>query len=133
MKKLYKCRWNKKLFGVFGGLGQVFKIDPNILRITSIFLIIPTGIFVIPLIYSLLAIFIKNGPFCFIAPSYKRLYRKDKGKIFLGVFSGLSEYLGVDVILIRILAAVIGIISGFAPIIAAYIVAIFLIPIKPSN
>ena len=33
MKKLYKSRNNKLLFGVCGGLGEYLEVDPSVLRI----------------------------------------------------------------------------------------------------
>ncbi|MCK5332642.1 PspC domain-containing protein [Candidatus Parcubacteria bacterium] len=38
IKKLYRSRSNRMLFGVCGGLGSFFKLDPNIFRIIFIFL-----------------------------------------------------------------------------------------------
>lgn len=53
MKKLVKSK-DKKLFGVCGGLGNYFEIDPTIIRIAFVvgFLVYGVG----PLIYIILAI-----------------------------------------------------------------------------
>lgn len=32
-KRLYRSRTNRKLFGVCGGLGEYFEIDPTVLRL----------------------------------------------------------------------------------------------------
>lgn len=45
MKTLFRSTTDKYLAGVFGGLGEVFDVDPNILRLTAVFLGIATGIF----------------------------------------------------------------------------------------
>lgn len=53
MKRLVKSQ-DKKLFGVCGGLGNYFEIDPTIVRIAFVvgFLVYGVG----PLIYIILAI-----------------------------------------------------------------------------
>ena len=35
-KKLYRSRTDRKIWGICGGLGQYFDIDPTILRIVAI-------------------------------------------------------------------------------------------------
>ena len=44
MKKLTRSTTDKYLAGVFGGLGEMFEVDPNILRLVAVFLGIATGI-----------------------------------------------------------------------------------------
>ena len=44
MKKIYLSKDNKKIAGVFGGLGEHFEVDPTILRLIFIFITIFTGI-----------------------------------------------------------------------------------------
>lgn len=54
MKKLKKSKYNKWLFGVCGGIGEYFEIDPVIIRIIFIF----SGIGFIP--YLILALIIPS-------------------------------------------------------------------------
>ncbi len=44
MKTLYRSTTDKYIAGVFGGAGEIFEIDPNILRLIAVFLGIATGI-----------------------------------------------------------------------------------------
>lgn len=44
MKKLYKSRENRVIWGVIGGIGEYFEVDPVILRVGWIFLFFATGI-----------------------------------------------------------------------------------------
>jgi phage shock protein C len=37
MKKLYRSQTNKTVYGVLGGLGEYFDVDPTILRLGYIF------------------------------------------------------------------------------------------------
>lgn len=55
----------------------------------------------------------------------KKLYRAKEGKWLLGVCAGLSQYLNVDVNIIRIIAITLGF-SGLSVI--AYIAALILVP-----
>ena len=42
-KRLYKSKTNRVLFGVCGGLGEYFNIDPTIFRLILVFLICWAG------------------------------------------------------------------------------------------
>lgn len=50
MKKLYLSNTDKKIFGVCGGIGEVYDIDPTLLRLALVFLTLVT--FVAPLIIT---------------------------------------------------------------------------------
>ena len=133
MKKLYKCRWNKKIFGVFGGLGQAFCIDPNILRLAAIFLSILTGFFIVPLIYVGLSFVLQEGPYCFIEPSYKKVYKNPRNKIVFGVIAGFADYLKIDANFLRIIFALICVTTAFLPAMIVYFSANWLIPEQPNR
>ena len=42
-KKLYKSKTNRVLFGVCGGLGEYFNIDPTLIRLGMVVLICGAG------------------------------------------------------------------------------------------
>ena len=42
-KNLYRSRANKKVSGVFGGLGEVYNVDPTLLRLAWIAIVVFTG------------------------------------------------------------------------------------------
>jgi len=50
MKKLYRSTENKKIAGIFGGLGEIFNIDPTLLRLIFVFIGLVTA--VIPLVLA---------------------------------------------------------------------------------
>ena len=52
MKRLYRSQKDKKIAGIFGGLGEIFAIDPTMLRLAFVFLGLATGVF--PLLISYL-------------------------------------------------------------------------------
>ncbi|MCB1118084.1 MAG: PspC domain-containing protein, partial [Chlamydiia bacterium] len=62
MKRLYRDRWDKKIGGVCGGLGQYLKIDPTILRIVYVLLTILTGLLPMIIIYLVAWLLMPLGP-----------------------------------------------------------------------
>ena len=45
IKQLYRSKENVKIWGIIGGIGEYFEIDPTILRLGFIILTIATGVF----------------------------------------------------------------------------------------
>lgn len=56
-KRLYKSKDNNMLFGVIGGMGEYFEVDPTILRLAWVLLSAITGFLPGVLLY-VIAIFI---------------------------------------------------------------------------
>jgi phage shock protein C len=44
MKRLHLSKTNKKIFGVCGGIGETYDIDPTLIRLIVVFLCIATAI-----------------------------------------------------------------------------------------
>lgn len=61
----------------------------------------------------------------------KKLYRDTETKLIVGVCAGIAEYFDLDVSLVRIGVVILGLAGGSA--ILAYLVAMFVIPPKPTN
>ena len=57
----------------------------------------------------------------------KRLVRRTDDRMIGGVCSGLADYFGVDVTLVRLIA-VVGTVIGFGTLLVAYVVAWLLMP-----
>jgi len=45
MKRIYRSQKDKKIAGIFGGLGELFSIDPTLLRLVFVFIGLVTGLF----------------------------------------------------------------------------------------
>lgn len=60
-------------------------------------------------------------------PTAKRLVRRRDDKMVAGVCSGVADYLGVDVTLVRVLT-VLGAVFGFGSLIVAYVVMWAVVP-----
>ncbi len=66
-----------------------------------------------------------------MARSIKRLYRSRKDKVLGGVCGGIAEYLDVDPVVVRLVWAIVSLISmGMG--ILAYLIAWIIIPEEPS-
>ena len=51
MKKLYRVNDNKKLAGICGGIGEIFTIDPTVVRLVVIFACVLTQVFPLVITY----------------------------------------------------------------------------------
>jgi phage shock protein PspC (stress-responsive transcriptional regulator) len=51
MKHIYLSKKQKKIFGVCGGIGEAFDIDPTLVRLLVIFLCFATAILPVALTY----------------------------------------------------------------------------------
>ncbi len=61
MKKLYRSTENKKIAGIFGGLGEIFNIDPTLLRLIFVFIGLVTAVIPLVLAYLVGWIIIPEG------------------------------------------------------------------------
>ena len=62
----------------------------------------------------------------------KRLYRSGKEKVLGGVCGGIAEYFGIDPVIIRLLWAVLTLLS-FGVGVLAYLIAWLIIPRNPNH
>ena len=51
MRRVYRSRTDKKIFGVCGGIGEAYDIDPTLIRIVVVFLALATGLLPMILTY----------------------------------------------------------------------------------
>ena len=58
----------------------------------------------------------------------KKLFRSRGDRVISGFCGGLAEYLGTDVVLIRLIYAALTVFTGFFPGILFYLVAWFIVP-----
>ncbi len=62
MKRLYRSQTDKKIAGIFGGIAEMYSLDPSLLRLILVFLGIATGIFPLLIAYLIGWIIIPKGP-----------------------------------------------------------------------
>ncbi|HCL00499.1 MAG TPA: PspC domain-containing protein [Candidatus Marinimicrobia bacterium] len=51
MKKIYRSKKDVKIAGICGGLGEMFNIDPTIIRLLFVFAAVATGVFPLLITY----------------------------------------------------------------------------------
>ncbi len=99
-KRLYRNPQDKVLGGVASGIANYFNIDPVIIRIIFLTLLFVGGFGLIAYIIFWIGIPSKDGSEVLLD---KRLYRDKEDKVVGGVAMGISNYLSVDVSIIRVL------------------------------
>ena len=62
----------------------------------------------------------------------KKLYRSKENRIIAGILGGIGEYLNVDPVVVRVVYIIFMAMSGFFPLILAYILLLLVIPEKPK-
>ncbi|MGL4348351.1 MAG: PspC domain-containing protein [Chlamydiales bacterium] len=100
--RLYRCRWDKKIGGVLGGVGNCFAIDPTLLRIIAAIVCVCTLFIPFIIVYGLLWLFLPQGPSAYIYNPAKRLTRSMNNRKIAGVCGGIGEYFHIDPLFIRI-------------------------------
>jgi phage shock protein C len=63
----------------------------------------------------------------------RKLYRVPQDAIVFGVAAGLGKYFQVDPVFLRLLVILVAAISNVWPVVGAYVIAMFLIPVEPGH
>ena len=131
-KKLYRSSNDMVLSGLCGGIGERFTIDPSFIRIITALLCIFTGF--IPIIISYIIVWLliplNNNP---QHTNIKYIYRSKENNIIAGICAGIADFFSLKASTVRIMYTIICILTGIAPLVIAYILAIFIVPIRPYN
>jgi phage shock protein PspC (stress-responsive transcriptional regulator) len=62
-----------------------------------------------------------------------KLYRSRTDRIFLGVCGGMARYFRIDPTVFRLLIVILAIFTAIFPVLIAYLIAAFVIPIEPNG
>jgi phage shock protein C len=62
MRKIYRSKKDKMIAGICGGLGEMFEIDPTLIRLGLVFIGLVTGIVPLVIAYILGWIIIPENP-----------------------------------------------------------------------
>lgn len=133
MKKLYRDRWDKKIAGVCGGLGALLKLDPTIIRLLLVIICIFTGVLPLLVLYIIAWMLIPLGPPTYIQFECRRLYRSVRNRKIGGICGGIAEGLKIDATIVRIVMLFAMLLTGFFPLLIAYIIGTVIIPEKPEE
>lgn len=61
----------------------------------------------------------------------KKLYRSREHHVLMGLCGGIAQYYDVDPNLVRLISAVVTVLTGVFPGIIAYILGVFIVPLEP--
>lgn len=131
MKRLYRERWDRKIGGVCGGVGQLLKLDPTVIRLLTIFLCVMTAFLPLLVLYLIAWMLIPLGPPTYIEYDYRRLYRSTKDRKMAGICGGIAAMLHIDPIIVRLVTIIAMIPTGFFPVVITYLIGIVIIPEHP--
>jgi len=62
MRKLYLSKTDRKIFGVCGGIGETYDIDPTLVRLALVFLCLVTGVIPLLVTYFAAGIIVPDKP-----------------------------------------------------------------------
>ena len=62
----------------------------------------------------------------------KRLYKSRTDKLLEGVCGGIAEYFAIDPTIVRLAVVVLTVLTGFIPLIIAYVICAIIIPVSPK-
>ncbi len=62
----------------------------------------------------------------------KKFYRSEKDKVFAGIIGGLGEYFELDPVVLRSLAIIVLMASGFFPFGLVYLIGYLVFPKEPA-
>jgi phage shock protein C len=62
MKRIYLSQTDKKIAGIFGGIAEVYDMDPSLLRLIAVFLGLITGLVPLVVTYLIGWMILPKGP-----------------------------------------------------------------------
>ncbi len=62
MKKLYRSQSDQKIAGICGGLGEIYGLDSNLIRIALVFLTLITSVVPMVITYLIAWLILLEGP-----------------------------------------------------------------------
>ena len=123
-KQLQRDQKRKILGGVCSGLGSYLNVDPVWIRLLFAILTIAYGITLI--VYIIMWIVVP-GSYDLDEPEVtKKMFRDSERKVISGVSGGVASFLGIDIIIVRLLFVALTFLGGFGLLI--YIVLWVVLP-----
>ncbi|MEQ8926157.1 MAG: PspC domain-containing protein [Fulvivirga sp.] len=111
-KKLYRDEKRRILAGVCAGIAHYFNIDPLWIRLLFFIILIGTGGILIP-VYLVMWAVVPGNKDLPGDKKLKKMFRDGESKVIAGVSSGVANYFGVDVVIIRVIFVISLLIGGF--------------------
>lgn len=123
-KQLQRDQKRKILGGVCSGLGSYLNVDPVWIRLLFAILTVAYGITLV--VYVIMWIVVP-GSYDLDEPEVnKKMFRDPERKVISGVSGGVASFLGIDIIVVRLLFVVLTVLGGFG--LLVYIVLWVVLP-----
>lgn len=110
-KKLFRDNKRKKLAGVIAGIAYFFKVNPLWLRLLYILFSIFNP-YVSIIFYGASWILMPSNDYLPEQDEVKKIYRNEQEGIIAGICKGLSHYLGLNEVYLRIIFVALNILGG---------------------
>lgn len=62
----------------------------------------------------------------------KKLYRSREDRMVAGICGGIGESYEIDPTVVRLATVFLGLATGIMPVVVAYIIGVFVIPLRPT-
>ncbi len=62
----------------------------------------------------------------------KKVYRSRENRMVAGICGGIGESYDIDPTVVRLAVVFLGLATGFVPVIVAYIIGVFVLPLRPT-
>ncbi len=63
----------------------------------------------------------------------RKLYRSPEDRMVAGICGGIGESYDIDPTVVRLVTVFLGLATGIMPVIVAYIIGVFVIPLRPTS
>ncbi|QSE96027.1 PspC domain-containing protein [Fulvivirga lutea] len=111
-KKLYRDEKRKLLAGLCAGIAHYFNVDPLWVRLLFFIILIGTGGILIP-VYLVMWAVVPGNKELPGNKTLKKMFRDGESKVIAGVASGVANYFGVDVVIVRVIFVISLLVGGF--------------------
>jgi len=133
--RVYRSRKQRMIAGVAGGLAEYFEVDVTLIRLLWVLVALCVGGGLVA--YLIAWLLIPERPQRMPGDAFeeppplreRRLCRSRRRRVLGGVAGGLAEFLGTDVVLVRLAWVLLALCGGTG--ILAYIVAWIIMPEEP--
>ncbi len=110
-KKLYRDKKRALIAGICAGIAHYFNIDALWIRLLFFILLVGSGGIILP-VYIVMWAIVPGSEDLSEDKKLKKMFRDPESKVVAGVSSGIANYFGIDVVIIRVLFVISLLIGG---------------------
>lgn len=110
-KKLYRDKKRALIAGICAGIAHYFHIDALWIRLLFFILLVGSGGIILP-VYIVMWAVVPGSEDLSEDKKLKKMFRDPETKVVAGVSSGIANYFGIDVVIVRVLFVISLLIGG---------------------